>query len=578
MYQAGWSKSEIQLVPKGYAMHGFGNWDHRAWGQETALMARAIVISEPSHPGPPLIVCCLDLGYVTYAMRSGVVERLSESVAAFDAQRLVLTCTHTHSGPGGCTQDGLYNIVTPGYVPEHVQAIVTASCQAIEQALAALKSVDIRLRKGVFDASVEVAWNRSLSAYNRNPDVTRRQDTQTHLALDREMQLLCVEMQGQPQALLSLFGVHATCCGNRLDKYDADNKGRAASTAEAALQAQGADAPVAIFAQGSAGDVSPFYNGPGDRRRRAAIKGRAHYAYAQANGGKQADRALEMTAQATGQSIAGALDGLLTYVDFTDIHVDPVHTGGDRAAFTSPPCHGVAFFEGTPIDGPGMPGFLGTGARFIARRLRRRYRKKRSGLPQAERDYYDRLYAAQGAKDILMESGRKRVLGWSLADLPLPGRVDPMVAEMKRQARIGALDESDMVPTILPLQIVRLGQIALVCCPGEFTTTAGQRVRAMVEQAIADTGCDEVLLCTYCNDYMGYVTTREEYQQQNYEGGHTIFGQWTLAAFQTCFVRLAAQLKQAPGQRDYDSKTRPRPAPASELAKRSRLTPPAASK
>ena len=49
----------------------------------------------------------------------------------------------------------------------------------------------------------------------------------------------------------------------------------------------------------------------------------------------------------------------------------------------------------------------------------------------------------------------------------------------------------------------------------------------------------QVLLCTYANDYMGYVTTNEEYQEQCYEGGHTIFGQWTLAAFQTRLTTLA---------------------------------------
>ncbi len=40
-----------------------------------------------------------------------------------------------------------------------------------------------------------------------------------------------------------------------------------------------------------------------------------------------------------------------------------------------------------------------------------------------------------------------------------------------------------------------------------------------------------MLICTYSNDYMGYVTTHEEYQEQAYEGGHTIFGQWHWPSF-----------------------------------------------
>src|SRR5699024_8588443 len=150
-----------------------------------------------------------------------------------------------------------------------------------------------------------------------------------------------------------------------------------------------------------------------------------------------------INSQESGKLVAGRLDGVLTYTDFTDIHADPAYANGDKAAYTSQPCHGVAFFEGTPVDGPGMPGLLGTGARIIARRRHRRYRKKGNGLSRAERDYYDRLYAAQGAKDIVLESGRKCILGKPLGELPLPDFVDPMVAEMKRQARVGALDESD---------------------------------------------------------------------------------------------------------------------------------------
>ena len=68
---------------------------------------------------------------------------------------------------------------------------------------------------------------------------------------------------------------------------------------------------------------------------------------------------------------------------------------------------------------------------------------------------------------------------------------------------------------------------------------------------------------------MGYVTTYEEYQEQAYEGGHTLFGQWTLAACQSKFKLLAEQLLLDKNQRNYDQVTRPKPIPEQELAKRS---------
>ena len=48
------------------------------------------------------------------------------------------------------------------------------------------------MSNGRFAEETPVAWNRSLTAYNRNPDVSRRTLEQAHLALDRDMQLLGV--------------------------------------------------------------------------------------------------------------------------------------------------------------------------------------------------------------------------------------------------------------------------------------------------------------------------------------------------------------------------------------------------
>lgn len=575
--RAGWNKTDIKITPKGYAMHGFGMWQHRAWGQESDLLARTIVLSEDDKQAP-LIFCCMDLGYITFAMRDAIIHRLASEIPLFDEQRLVLTCTHTHSGPGGCTQDVLYNMVTPGYVPAHVAAITHAAVNSIKRAHAQLTDVELTLQSAHFADTVEVAWNRSITAWNRNPDVTQHPDTETHLAIDRRMQVLALRQNGQTQALLSLFGVHATCCASSLDKYSSDNKGKAADIAEQQLLKQGASAPVAIFAQATAGDVSPFYQGPDAKKRRAAIKGDAHYAYAEANGKKQAQMALTITQKAKPGSLdlSGGLDGILTYVDFTDIKADPAYANGNDQAYTSQPCHGVAFFTGTAIDGPGMPMIFGKVAAAVAKRVKAKRLATLNKMDDIDRDYFKRMYEAQGSKAILMESGakHKRVLGYTFDKIPLPGFFDPLIKELKRQTRIGALGKSDMVPTLLPLQIIRIGELAIVCCPGEFTTTAGRRLKATVKQVLKDSPVKDVLISTYCNDYMGYVTTCEEYQQQCYEGGHTIFGQWTLAAFQTCFAQLAAELEKPAGQRQHDSKTRPRHAPRQELEKRTNLAPP----
>jgi len=133
MYQAGWGRQEIGISPRGYAMHGFGQPGHRAYGQETPLYSRSLVLKDAE--GQAAIFCCLDMGYVTQAMRAGAVERLQQRLGEqFNEAGFVLTCTHTHSGPGGCSHDVLYNLVTPGFVPEHLEAVIVATVDSVVEA------------------------------------------------------------------------------------------------------------------------------------------------------------------------------------------------------------------------------------------------------------------------------------------------------------------------------------------------------------------------------------------------------------------------------------------------------------
>ncbi|GAC1376480.1 MAG: hypothetical protein NVSMB40_15540 [Aquirhabdus sp.] len=104
------------------------------------------------------------------------------------------------------------------------------------------------------------------------------------------MSLLSFRREGELKSLLSLFGVHATCLSSHLNRHDGDNKGYASAHAEEALDADS----VAIFAQATAGDISPHYQGKGDLKRRKSIKGDAEYFYEAKNGHYQSE--LELSA------------------------------------------------------------------------------------------------------------------------------------------------------------------------------------------------------------------------------------------------------------------------------------------
>ncbi|MGB3032234.1 MAG: neutral/alkaline non-lysosomal ceramidase N-terminal domain-containing protein [Candidatus Microthrix parvicella] len=574
MYQLGWAKADIGIEPAGRAMCGYGMWDHRARGQQTPLYARAWWVGGAD--GRAAIICVLDMAMVTHSMRAGVVDALTAELGDdFNPETFVLACTHSHSTPGGCGHEAMYNIVTPGFVPEHLEAVVRACATAVTGAKAAAAPTELTLDASEFAPNDDVAWNRSLGSYLANPEAMPLTETETHLALDRTMSVLTARRGGKPASLLSLFGVHCTSLGNSLERHDGDNKGYAAAYVEQALASDGGgeDESVAIFAQATAGDVSPHFHGPGDVARRNRISGEAEYVEARRNGDLQGETALAATSSTHGRGsdVDGPIDGVMTYLDLTEQTADPRFVDGHPNARTGEPCHGVAFFAGTRVDGPGMPKAIAVAARAQSKLLRRRRLRGLAKLPVEEAERLRRMYEAQDPKDILMEAKPKLQLGTPIDRVRLPDWADPSLAEMKRQARVGALKTSSMVPTVLPIQIMRIGQLALICCPGEFTTVAGRRVVETVRAALDGHGVTEVLIMTYCNDYMGYVTTHQEYEQQAYEGGHTIFGRWTLGAFQTQFEKLAQQLAMPSDDRDYDRDTRPAPQPADELALRSNL-------
>jgi neutral ceramidase len=53
----------------------------------------------------------------------------------------------------------------------------------------------------------------------------------------------------------------------------------------------------------------------------------------------------------------------------------------------------------------------------------------------------------------------------------------------------------------------------------------------------------DVLVAGYSNSYIHYVTTPEEYDEQRYEGGSTMFGRWEAPALTQTVVGLASAMR-----------------------------------
>jgi neutral ceramidase len=99
-----------------------------------------------------------------------------------------------------------------------------------------------------------------------------------------------------------------------------------------------------------------------------------------------------------------------------------------------------------------------------------------------------------------------------------------------------------LVPQVLPMQVLRIGQVAVIGFPGEITTMAGRRLRQTVSDAMSGAGVKYVAVGAYANDYSMYTTTAEECQSQQYEGASTLYGPNSLAAYQQAAQAVAAAL------------------------------------
>lgn len=572
MFEVGAAIHDITAFHKGTGMMGYGMHFNTIEEVETPLNVRAYFFHHPESGENAVLAVC-DMCFITTSIKRGVMKKLHRKHPELNLkeENILLMAQHTHSGPGGYSHYGLYNVTIPGFVPVVYQAIVEGIVQAIVEAAANKRPAKLSIASEEFPENVEVAFNRSMKAYLSNPEAKKLNPKETHKAIDRTMTMLRIDgVDGEKIGAINWFGVHTTSVHNDNHSICWDNKGYAAHMLEKEIQ-QTEDGKnfMGAFAQGPAGDVSPNYIWD---KKKGWTRGVSEndFESARANGKLQADHASRLYEKcAAGHPVTGGVDAGMLHVNFSNIHCDPAYTNGNLDARTGPACHGLSFFAGT-VEGPGMPKAVAFAARRLSRLVRfyelatNRLRSKEKQLAIIQK------YRIQGPKDIIVESGERRVLGTSdIKNLVVPGFADPTIRNLKALHPQGWDEDKPWVPHILPLQILILGDIALVAVPAEPTTIAAQRIRKVVEASLLPQGIHQVIIAPYANSYCGYITTFEEYQHQCYEGGHTVFGQWTLAAFQTKFKQLADEMAKKAHFREFLHDAEPPEFSPEELHRRS---------
>ena len=492
-------------------MQGMADPDQKTTGVESTIYARAFIIQDFGCDKSVVIVIA-DLLAGMEAVKSEVIKRLkSQFLSLYDDNNVLISGTHNHSAPGGYSYSELYEYVIGGFNPHTFECIVSGIVSSIAQAHHNLAPGKIYVNQGQIP---DCGRQRSLLAYLNNPLSEREQyDSDT----DKQMLLLKFVRLNQsgetPLAILNWYAIHPTDRGQKNTLINGDNKGFASSLFERAMKADYAarETFIAAFANSNCGDVS------GNVEFGAIPDGIRDKEHMELHGNQQFEKAWELFATAS-EELQGDIDYRHTRVDMSQIEIE--HQLGKR---TYPGALGLSFTTGSSEDS--IPRVKVGNFSFNSIQLQ-------EGLVVGQLSLWQRLVRSIVNLVLTAKFGQtKQSPEFIRGHLPKPivlatGLMNPPLA-----------------PNVLPLQIIKIGNLVLSAIPGEITTMAGRRLRDTILTELKDSGVNYLALATYSNDYALYITTKEEYEKQHYEGAATLFGPYTLMAYQQEFRKLANALK-----------------------------------
>ncbi len=498
-YLVGAGKGDLTGAIAGQGMMGYSDMDQVTNGLLQRTWARAFIIADAA-TGKRVLFITADLACVFTSHHSLLLAELAKRYGnTYNLHNVNINATHNHNSCGGTSWDYAYVLAAKGHRHNSLVAEMAGLLDAVEQAHSSLAPGTVELgHSELHNASA----NRSQPAFVLNPAADQRHFPQR---IDPQVTALRLRQGGSVIGEITWFATHGTSLTDANFLISSDNKGYAAYLAE-----QRDPGVISAHAQTNAGDMTPNLwlrkmhpGGPtADHRTNRIIIG------------QRQDRASQRALDSASTMSRGGVDAAARYVNLADVAISGDFTPSGRPARTSPAMMGAAAAATSQEDNTrSQLGFLNEGVR----------------------------------NEFAM------ALGAGATPTPEPWIIDNQ-APKAILFPLGILPPRPWIEQTLPLQLIRIGDLVLAAVPAEATIVAGLRIRRVVADALG-VPLHNVLLQGYSNGYSQYVTTPEEYVSQQYEGGETMFGRWTLCAYQQEFHGMARAM--ARGAR---LSTGPRPA------------------
>ncbi len=451
-------------------------------GFRTRLKARTLCIRDQE--GTSIALVQLDLAFGSLILHHQIAEEIAQKTD-IPIGNIVLTCTHTHSGPTGYYGNDFYNTnagavkgfepTLYGFLKDQIITSILEAQSDMRPAKIATGSIDIKgyTRNRSIDAYVRNEGNESLDA--KNPNLIFE-------AINPTLYMLRVDaLDGddyKPLGAFSVFAIHGTAVGDRVDVFNGDVFAFAQRDLEwmIADQYQTSWKPIHAFCNGTEGDIAPnmpFYKKNGKETKRIPVDWMAV---------RNIGIGIAGNAWKLFEQLKSKLKNKVTIrVATREVNILENNTI-DNVSISRKPTFGTATLGGAYENRSFATYIFNAGSLMTQKRL---FGKK--GL--------------QGNKKVPLR--------------PLMKMIYPPSA----------------YPQDVMFQLIEIDDFLLVPTPWEITITAGERISNGIKDAYKSLGLNvpkHIAIASNSNDYLSYATTPEEYAQQNYEGGQTIYGKNTV--------------------------------------------------
>lgn len=473
--------------PVGLPKMGYSALGKASNGFRTRLKARVVYLKPAI--GEPVALVALDTGASSLLLHQLVAQRIAAHTD-IAAHNLSLLATHTHNGLGQYLDNDFYNAFSanaPGFDADVTRFLVDQISSAVIEAYTHRRAAKVAMGE---TAIWGYTRNRSLPAWLANNNVTDKRDTpdRAYEAINPVMTMMRVDLrdnQGRfvPAGAFTSFSIHGTSIPSGYDAYHAD----VWTWIERDLEQHVRDTwappwPVVHAAvEGTHADNTPAWH----EGRRGEVES-------------------ERIGKGIAQEAVALFDRLGSQLQ-DNVPVSSTLHELDLLALDEETRDGLC---ARAIIGAATTGAATGDEQFPV-----------SYLPWIKKGQPRRLFkeGCQGEKHWLFSA------------------LQPV------------LFSADRFPHHLAIQASRIGNRLFLSLPFEVTLESGNRIAAASDAVLRDKGLAGVrtVVMSHGNGFFGYATTPEEYSQQWYEGGHTIYGKFTapFLARQSAAVTLALVTK-----------------------------------